>query len=209
MARRTGEKYRAIIEAAIEIIAVNGYHSSRVAKIARSAGVAEGTIYLYFKNKEDILISIFRDKLGEFISLASQRLNGIDSSFEVLANLIYWHYSMFQNHPKLANVLQIELRQSDKSVRKGISLVIREYYRLIEKLVEEGMEKGYFRPDLNPKVARKIIFGSMDEVATCWVLSSHGYNLLEMAQQVYLVLAKALARDNKFEPFPDILKPPG
>ncbi|MFZ5634252.1 MAG: TetR/AcrR family transcriptional regulator [Bacillota bacterium] len=208
MAKRTGEKYRAIIEAAIKVIADNGYHSSQVAKIAREAGVAEGTIYLYFKNKEDILISIFRDKLGELISIAPQKLNTLDNSFEILANLIYLHYFMFQNNRKLAHVLQIELRQSDKSIRKGVSEVIKEYYRLIENVVRDGIEKGYFRPDLDPKVARKIIFGSMDEVATCWVLSSRHYNLLDMAEQVYTVLAKAIARDNKFQPFPSTLMPP-
>ncbi|MCL6479237.1 MAG: TetR family transcriptional regulator [Peptococcaceae bacterium] len=206
VATKTREKYRSIIEAAIKIIAENGYHSSQVAKIAREAGVAEGTIYLYFKNKEDILISIFRDKLGEFISIVPHKLKGMENSFEILANLIYWHFFMFQNNRKLAHVLQIELRQSDKSIRKGISEVIKQYYLLIESLVRDGMEKGYFRPELDPKVARKVIFGSMDEVATCWVLSSRDYNLLDMAEQVYTFLAKAMARDNKFKPFSEALK---
>ncbi|MHB8156392.1 MAG: TetR/AcrR family transcriptional regulator, partial [Desulfocucumaceae bacterium] len=181
MAKRTGEKFEIIIEAAVRIIADNGYHGSQVSKIAREAGVAEGTIYLYFENKEDILISIFRKKLGEFIALAPLKLNNIQNSFEQLANLIYLHFYRLQNNPKLAHVLQIELRQSDKSIRKGIAEVIREYYKIIEHIVQEGIRNGYFRQDLDPKIARKVIFGSMDEVATCWVLSSHDYNLLNLA----------------------------
>ncbi len=208
MPKRRGEKYRTIIEAAIKVIADNGYHGSQVSKIAREAGVAEGTIYLYFENKEDILISIFREKLGELISTAPRRLKNIKNSFEILANLIHLHFYTFQNNRKLAHVLQIELRQSDKSIRKGIAEVIREYYRLIEDIVRDGMEKGYFRPDLDPKIARKIIFGSMDEVATCWVLSTRNYNLLYMTEQVYSVLAQAMSRDGRYDPFPLKLRPP-
>ncbi|MFZ5642641.1 MAG: TetR/AcrR family transcriptional regulator [Bacillota bacterium] len=206
MAKRTGEKYEVIIEAAIRIIADNGYHGSQVSKIAKEAGVAEGTIYLYFENKEDILISIFRNKLGEFISLAPQKIKDIENSYEQLAGLIYLHFYRLQNNPKLAHVLQIELRQSDKSIRKGIAEVIREYYALIEGIVQNGIKKGYFRPDLDPKIARKVIFGSMDEVATCWVLSSRHYNLISLAGQVYSALAQSLSRDGKYMDFPAQLK---
>jgi len=206
VAKRTGEKFKVIIEAAVRVIADNGYHGSQVSKIAKEAGVAEGTIYLYFENKEDILISIFRNKLGEFISNAPARLNDIENSFEKIAYLIYLHFFRLQNNRKLAHVLQIELRQSDKSIRKGISEVIMEYYRMIENIVLEGIQKGYFRPDLDPKIARKVIFGAMDEVATCWVLSSHNYNILNMAEQVYNALAQALSQDGKYIPFPSGLK---
>lgn len=206
MAKRTGEKFKVIIEAAVRVIADNGYHGSQVSKIAKEAGVAEGTIYLYFENKEDILISIFRNKLGEFISTAPARLNDIENSFEKIAYLIYLHFFRLQNNRKLAHVLQIELRQSDKSIRKGISEVVMEYYRIIENIVLEGIQKGYFRPDLDPKIARKVIFGTMDEVATCWVLSSHNYNILNMAEQVYNALAQAISRDGKYIPFPSDLK---
>lgn len=206
MAKRTGEKYKVIIEAAIRIIADNGYHGSQVSKIAKEAGVAEGTIYLYFENKEDILISIFRNKLGDFISMAPVKIKDVENSFEQLAALIYLHFYRLQNNPKLAHVLQIELRQSDKSIRKGIAEVIREYYALIEEIVKHGIKKGYFRPDLDPKIARKVIFGSMDEVATCWVLSHRHYNLISLAEQVYGALAQSLSRDGKYMAFPSQYK---
>lgn len=207
VAKRTGEKYKVIIEAAIKVIADNGYHGSQVSKIAREAGVAEGTIYLYFENKEDILISIFKEKLGELIITTPKKLNNIKNSFEVLAYLIYLHFFTLQNNRKLAHVLQIELRQSDKSIRKGIAEVIKDYYRLIEGIVQDGIRMGYFKQDLDPKITRKVIFGSMDEVATCWVLSSRKYRILDMAEKVYNVLAQALARDGNYEPFPPGLKP--
>ncbi|MFZ5597635.1 MAG: TetR/AcrR family transcriptional regulator [Bacillota bacterium] len=206
MARRSGEKFEAIIEAAIKVIADSGYHGSQVSRIAREAGVAEGTIYLYFKNKEDVLISIFRNKLGEFISSAPQLLNNIENSFEQLAYLIYLHFYRLQNDRKLAHVLQIELRQSDKSIRKGISGIIREYYHLIERIIEDGIKKGFFSPDMDPKIARKIIFGSIDEVVTSWVLSNSEYNLLDLSEQVYNTLARAVSRDGSYAPYPEKLK---
>lgn len=206
MPKRTGEKYKVIIEAAIRVIADNGYHGSQVSKIAGEAGVAEGTIYLYFENKEDILISIFRNKLGEFISAAPQKLNSSENAFEQLAYLIYLHFYRLQNNPKLAHVLQIELRQSDKSIRKGIAEVIKGYYRLIENIVVDGIHRGYFMPGLDPKITRKVIFGSMDEVATCWVLSTRQYNLLTLTEQVYSALARSLSRDEEYTSFPPGLK---
>ncbi|MFZ5634360.1 MAG: TetR/AcrR family transcriptional regulator [Bacillota bacterium] len=202
MARKTGEKYQAIIEAAVKIIAEYGYHSAQVSKIAREAGVADGTIYLYFKNKEDVLISLFRNKMGEFTNIAQKELKEVKDPFEMLARLIYIHFSKLQADRNLASVLQIQLRQSEHSIRKGISEIIRGYYNFIEQLVSYGIGEGSFSPDINPRVARKIIFGSLDEVATCWVLSSRKYNLTGMTIPVYNILAQGLARDGKARPFP-------
>ncbi|MCL6477955.1 MAG: TetR family transcriptional regulator [Peptococcaceae bacterium] len=202
MAKRTGEKYRAIIEAAVRIIAEYGYHSAQVSKIAREAGVADGTIYLYFKNKEDVLISLFRTKMGEFTDIARKELKEVKDPFEMLARLIYIHFAKLQADRNLASVVQIQLRQSERSIRKGISEIIRDYYNLIEQLIVHGIREGSFNPDINPRVARKIIFGSLDEVATCWVLSSRKYNLTDMTMPVFNILAQGLARDGKARPFP-------
>ncbi len=207
MAKRTGDKYQAIIDAAVKIIAEYGYHSAQVAKIAREAGVADGTIYLYFKNKEDVLISLFRNKMGHFTARARENIKDVKDPFEMLARLIHIHFSKLQGDRHLASVVQIQLRQSDPSIRKGISEIIRDYYNFIEKIVRCGIEDGSFRRDMDPKVARKVIFGSLDEVATCWVLSSRNYDLTEMAMPVYSILAQGLAREGKARPFPvEILK---
>lgn len=202
MAKKTGDKYQAIIEAAVKIIAEYGYHSAQVSKIAREAGVADGTIYLYFKNKEDVLISLFRNKMGEFTSIVREELKDIKDPFEMLAKLIYIHFAKLQADRNLASVLQIQLRQSEHSIRKGISEIIRGYYSIIEELVSYGIERGSFSPEINPRVARKIIFGSLDEVTTCWVLSSKKYLLTTMTVPVYNILAQGLSGDGKVRPFP-------
>lgn len=203
MAKKSGEKYQAIIEAAVKVIAEYGYHSAQVSKIAREAGVADGTIYLYFKNKEDVLISLFRNKMGEFTAQAQKELENIRDPFEQLARLIYIHFSRLQGDRNLASVLQIQLRQSEPSIRKAISEIIRGYYNFIEQVVRYGMEEGSFRQDIDPRSARKIIFGSLDEVATCWVLSSKRYDLTRMTAPVYDLLAQGLAREGKARLFPE------
>ncbi len=204
MAKKSGEKYMAIIEAAVTVIAENGYHNSQVSKIAREAGVADGTIYLYFQNKEDVLISLFRIKMGEFTAIVRRELKKLENPFDKLAKLILLHYGRLEEDRKLASVLQIQLRQSDQSIRKEISGIIRDYYSLIEDLVAEGIEKGFYRTDVDPKLARKLIFGTMDEVTTCWVLSSRVYSLLAQAKGTYGLLAQAIAKDCEYKPFEEI-----
>ena len=192
MSKKTKDKYQAIIEAAIKVIAEHGYHNAQVSKIAREAGVAEGTIYLYFQNKEDVLISIFKDKMGDYIALVRRELQKVDDPREKLKLLVTMHFSNLEADRYLASVLQVQLRQSHPSIRKRIAEPLRGYYRLIEEIVSEGMAKGLFRKNLNVYLARQVIFGALDEVATCWVMAQKPYSLSGQAPAVYDLLAHAL-----------------
>lgn len=194
MAKKTGDKYRAIIEAAVKVIAENGYHNAQVSRIAREAGVADGTIYLYFHNKEDVLISLFQVKMGEFTAAAKEELESTGDPFERLARLVHLHFTNLEADRNLALVMQIQLRQSDPAIRLGIAEPLREYFHLIEGVIKYGVEKGVFRLDLDVRLARQMIFGTMDEVATCWVMSHHPYSLTVLAGQVYQLLARGLTR---------------
>jgi TetR/AcrR family fatty acid metabolism transcriptional regulator len=204
VSKKSGEKYRAIIEAAVKVIAENGYHNSQVSRIAREAGVADGTVYLYFQNKEDVLISLFTVKMGEFITKARSELIQLDNPFDKLGRLIIMHFGRLEEDRKLASVLQIQLRQSDPSIRKSIGTVIRDYYNLIEELVADGINKDCFHQGIEPKLARKMIFGTLDEVTTCWVLSSRNYSLMSQATNTYFLLGRALSKNCTFKAFKDI-----
>ncbi|MCL6634217.1 MAG: TetR family transcriptional regulator [Peptococcaceae bacterium] len=191
--RKTGEKYGAIIEAAVKVFAENGYHNSQVSKIAREAGVADGTIYLYFKNKEDILISVFKVKMGHFIASVRQELEKHSDPFEKLRQLIRMHFSNLENDRNLAQFMQIQLRQSHPSIRAAIAEPLREYFRLIEALVAGGVAAGRFRPGLDVRLARQMIFGTIDEVATCWVMSRRQYSLADQVEGVLDLLSHGLS----------------
>lgn len=192
MSKKTKDKYQAIIEAAIKVIAEHGYHNAQVAKIAREAGVAEGTIYLYFQNKEDVLISIFKDKMGEYIGLIRKELQKTGDPREKLKTLIQTHFSKLEENRYLAAVLQIQLRQSHPSIRQRIAEPLRGYHRLIEEVLLEGVARGIFRENLNIHLTRQVIFGAMDEVATCWVMAKKPYSLSGQAPAVFDLLARAI-----------------
>lgn len=192
MAKRKGQKYEQIIEAAVKIIAQNGYHHSQVSKIAKEAGVADGTIYLYFKNKEDLLVSLFQEKMGKFIQKIEDELAGESSIEEKLLVLITMHLRQLEADHSLAIVTQLELRQSNIELRNRINEVLIGYLKLIDTIVLLGIEEGLFSADLDLRITRQMIFGTIDEVVTNWVMKEHKYELLRLAKPVHTLLLKAM-----------------
>jgi TetR/AcrR family transcriptional regulator, fatty acid metabolism regulator protein len=177
MTSRKQEKYELILDAAQKVMAENGYHGSQVSRIAKEAGVADGTIYLYFKNKEDILISLFRDRLGELVEMFNNSIRETDSADQALRKICEIHFTKLEQNVDLAYVTQIELRQSSLELRKAIGLAVKPYIQIIEHILEKGIEEKTFRSDLDIKLTRLLIFGAMDEVVTSWLISGRKYSL--------------------------------
>ncbi|ARJ37936.1 TetR family transcriptional regulator [Sporosarcina sp. P21c] len=182
--KRTKPKYRQIVDAAVIVIAENGYHQAQVSKIAKEAGVADGTIYLYFKNKEDILISVFRDKLAIFVENIKEILKKDLPIAEKLQLVVENHFRILEEDHHLAIVTQLELRQSNKDLRLQINNVLKEYTVLLDILLEEGVEKGELSPELDLRLARQMLFGTMDETITSWVMNEQKFNLVNLAPKV-------------------------
>ena len=150
-----------------------------MSKIAKQAGVADGTIYLYFKNKEDILISVFQEKMGVFVeNLQDIIKNGIHH-LKSYAQMIENHFHVLSNDHHLATVTQLELRQSNKEIRLKINSILKEYLKLLDEILIEGMIKGEFNPTMDVRVARQMVFGTIDENTTTWVMNEFRYDLLE------------------------------
>lgn len=194
MAKRTGEKYFAILDAAIKVISQRGYHRTRVADIAREAGVADGTVYIYFSKKEDVLISLFQEMMSRFVNgLRLQMIQCLNANEKLMAT-IYYHLTTLEKHPEQAKVTQIELRQIDQEINEGISGPLMEYFKVIEEVIEEGKNSGLYRQDLDVRIARKVIFGAIDEIVTCWVMSKKPYSLSNLAGPVFNLLVRGLER---------------
>lgn len=185
MVKRTGEKYDAIIDAAVKVIARHGYHNAQVSKIAREAEVADGTIYLYFENKDDVLTSLFREKMGRFIQDMEQTLEGIDDPADQLKTLIDMHFRHLEKDAELAIVTQIELRQSNPYVRQAIGRILKSYLNMIDRIIKSGQESGIFRREVDVKIARKMIFGTLDETVTSWIMNGRKYSLMEMVDSIH------------------------
>lgn len=186
--KRDKPKYKQIIDAAIIVIAENGYHHAQVSKIAKKAGVADGTIYLYFENKEDILISVFSEIITGFIDSLKKILEqevSIDSKlFEIIDN----HFKLLAANRYIATVTQIEIRQSTGELRAKINPILKEYLNLLEEVLKAGVASGELSSTLDIRLARQMIFGVLDGISTNWVMNEFRYDLVEQASKVHNLL---------------------
>jgi TetR/AcrR family fatty acid metabolism transcriptional regulator len=187
------EKPQQIIDAAIRVFARNGYYNSRVSDIAREAGVASGTIYLYFRTKDEILVTLFRHKMATWLEFLRQAIANEPDPVAKLRRLITLHFTILEEHPDLAEVVQVELRQGQKFLRGEAAHEVTAYFALIGSVLEEGMTAGVIRPDLPVKVATKMLFGAMDQMATSWVLGKRGYRLTDTANAVADIFLNGVA----------------
>lgn len=189
MARKTSRngtsgKRESILRAATRVFARNGYFNSKVADIAREADVADGTVYLYFKSKEEILHSIFDQNMAEAISAGRLLIEKISDPGEKLRRIAMLHLERLGADPDLAVVFQVELRGSTKFMREFSAAGFAEYLGLLRQTFEAGQRSGVFRKELNAKLVSKILFGALDEMATNWIISKRKYKLEPMAEVV-------------------------
>lgn len=177
-------KSEAILRAAAKVFAQSGYFNAKVSDVARNAGVADGTVYLYFKNKDDLLTSIFSWAMGEFLTRARAELAEMANAKEKLLSFARLHFALFEQERDIAIVFQIELRQSTKFMEQFSTTYLAEYLQLLREIIEEGMSQGVFRTALNSKLVAKLLFGMLDEMATNWVLSHGNHSLTATAEPV-------------------------
>ena len=194
---RDPDKPQQIIEAAVRVFARKGYFNSRVSDIAREAGIAAGTIYLYFDTKEDVLVTLFREKMAAFVEAVRRAIAEEPDAVSKLRRLIRLHFQILEDDPQLAEVVQVELRQGQKLFRGAASQEISAYFALIGSVFEEGAAAGRFDSGLPVKVATKMLFGAMDQMATSWVLGKRGYHLVDTADTVADVFLRGVAADSE------------
>ncbi|HJV44422.1 MAG TPA: TetR/AcrR family transcriptional regulator [Bacillota bacterium] len=192
MAKKTGEKYQTIIDAAVKVIAEYGYHNAQVSKIAKEANVADGTIYLYFDSKEDILISLFHEKMGKFIRTTKESIEQADTASDKLFSLIKNHFHHLSTNVDFAYVTQVELRQSNPRIRQGVRQSIKNYLRLIDEVMEIGRAENIFRQDIELFIIRRMVFGTLDEAVTSWIMNDRKYDLMALAEPIHKLLVNGL-----------------
>lgn len=187
-ASRSSDKYQRILDAAIEVIAENGYFRARVTDIAARAGVADGTIYLYFKNKEQVLMAAIDSAFAAFLKRAREELSHTQEPHQRLRRLAQLHLETLGSNRSLAVVFQTELRQSAKFLAQFSHHQLIEYFDLIRAEVREGQRTGVFRRELSDKIVANCFFGALDEMVTSWMLSEHDYPLAGAADAVVDVI---------------------
>ena len=181
------DKREAILRAAIKVFAQKGYFSSKVADIAKEAGIADGTVYLYFKSKDEILHSIFDRAMEEFIAEGKREIAAIEEADGRLRRIAGLHLEKLGADRDLAIVFQVELRGSTKFMEEFSGGGFAEYLDIIRQTIAEGQKTGVFRQDIKPITAAKIFYGALDEMVTNWILSKRKYPLAPMADEVLKV----------------------
>jgi TetR/AcrR family transcriptional regulator, fatty acid metabolism regulator protein len=178
------DKRDAILRAATKVFAQNGYFQSQVADVAKAAGVAAGTVYLYFKSKDDLLVSIFERSMNEVLAEGRAAIDGVADPAQRLRQLARLHLGRLGRDRDLAVVFQVELRHSVKFMERFSESFLQDYFMLIRRAIADGQQRGAFRKDLSATTATKIFFGALDEMATNWVLSRRKYDLTAEADAV-------------------------
>ena len=192
---RESDKHQQIIDAAVRVFARNGYYNSRVSDIAREAGIASGTIYLYFRTKDEILVTLFREKMAAWVNYVREQIRGEADSVAKVRRLVALHFGVLERDPALAEVVQVELRQGHKFFRGASAHEISAYFELIASVLEEGQAAGVFRRDVAVKTAVKVLFGAMDQMATSWVLGKRKYRLSDAADEVANIFLRGVTAD--------------
>ena len=183
--RKDNEKHHRIIKAATKVFAKNGFYQSKIAQIAKEAGVADGTIYIYFENKDDILISLFEEQMKAVLDNMALQITKTDDPAEKLEIFASTHLDLIEKNKDMAEIIQVELRQSGKFMKEYKNERFLEYIDIIGNIISEGQKKGLFRKDVIPGVAKRAFFGALDEVSRFWVLSSRKqYDIKTVAKQI-------------------------
>ena len=174
-------KYHLILEAAIRVFARQGFYQSTVAQIAREAGVADGTIYLYFKNKDDILVQFFNYRTKQVFDRFRAAVNQSDNSQDKLRSLVRRHLTEFQQDRDMAVVYQVETHQNSRLAEAQIREMSQMYQDIVSEIVETGQQEGSIRKDLYVGLVKRFILGAVDEVINTWLHSDKNYDLVSMA----------------------------
>jgi len=196
MKNKSNEKYYRIINAATKIFAKKGFFQAKVSEIAKEAKVADGTIYLYFENKDSILISLFEEQMKRVLDDMREEIAKEADAVKKIEKFALNHLKLIEQNKDVAEIIQVELRQSSKFMKEYKNEKFAEYLNLIGDIIQEGQEKGIFKKDIIPGIAKRAFFGALDEMSRFWVLSSRRkYDIETAAKQISQYFLSGLVND--------------
>jgi TetR/AcrR family fatty acid metabolism transcriptional regulator len=167
---RAGDKRERILAAAVRVFARKGFHATRVSEVAKAAGVADGTIYLYFKSKDQLLVSLFEDRVERLLAFLHSELPASTTASEKLQRIIELQLGLLEGERDLAEVITVILRQSTKLMKEYAAPKFTAYLDVIARVVSDGQATGELRTDISPHLAARAIFGALDGVTMTWAL---------------------------------------
>jgi len=183
--KKNTEKYYRIIKAATKMFARKGFYKTRISEIAKEAKVADGTVYIYFENKDDILISLFEEQMKAVMDNMVEQISEETDPAKKLEKFALIHLQLIEQNPNMAEIIQVEVRQSSKFMKEYKNEKFVQYLDLIAEIVREGQEKRIFKKEVIPGMAKRAFFGALDEMSRFWVLSTRKqYDIKTAAKQI-------------------------
>ena len=164
------DKRDRILKAAIKVFAKNGFYATRVSEIAKAAGVADGTIYLYFKNKDDVLINIFENGIQQLLVILREVVASEEPFDARITSIIELQLGLLEEQRDLAEVITVNLRQSSTLLKQYAAPLFMEYIEVIAGVIRDGQQNGAFRKEINARVAARSLFGALDAILLTWAL---------------------------------------
>ena len=198
--RRASDKRERILRAAIKVFARKGFYATRVSEIAKAAGVADGTIYLYFENKDDVLVSIFEDRITKLLEVLRKEIEAGDSFEDKLRRVVELQLGLLEGQRDLAEVITVNLRQSSRLLKQYAAPLFTEYLEIVASLIAEGQKQGVVRADVSPRVVARALWGALDGVALTWALGgskgSKPDSLKRAASQIAAIFLDGVRSDH-------------
>ena len=186
------DKRTQILDAAIKVLCEQGFAKAKIRDIARTAGVADGTIYLYFDNKDDLLIRLFEEVMKRALAIFKGAVVQTDGARKKLRTFVQTQLAFLDREPELAHIISIELRQSSTFIRDYNNVLFQEYLNIVGGIIEEGIASGEFRGDTNVDLVKRALFGATDEITVAWVLSGGGFDITETADELADVFIRGI-----------------
>jgi TetR/AcrR family fatty acid metabolism transcriptional regulator len=181
-----------IIQAAIEVFSKKGFQAAGISEIAQTAGIADGTIYQYFKNKEDLFFSIPIEKTNEFRSQAELHLEGITGAFNKIRKFVWYFLYFFKTNPEYGRLLMLEMRVNKSFVKTETYDFLKQSVRSALDIIIEGQKEGVIRTDVDIYILRHLVLGILEHMVSRWLLKDTKYDILEHYQEVSRILVDAM-----------------
>ena len=182
-----------ILQAAIEIFGRSSFDDASISEIARRAGVSEGTIYQYFKNKQDLFFSIPREKTKTFSAQLDQYLKGVTDAREKIRKFAWYYLYFFRTNPDYARSLMLEMRVSKNFARSSSYKGVRRFTNQALAILKEGQEQGVIRRDVDVYLARHLLLGVLEHVITRWLLKGEKEDLMLCHEQLSDLILNGIA----------------
>ena len=184
-----------IMQAEVEVFGKSTYRDANISEIARTAGIAEGTIYQYFKNKQDLFFSIGVERTKEFCRELDVKLKEDTGAVDKIRKLVWYYLYYFKANPDYVRSLMLEMRVSRDFVKSRSSRSFRLLSRQVLAILKEGREEGVLRADMDLYLSQHLLLGTLEHIVTRWLLKGEKYDILGCHEQVSDLILKGICLD--------------